>query len=167
MKCRTLAILFLFALGAALLPAAGARPQSGPAGKPDLSGTWLLNLKTCQLQFPPKLDSGTITIGHKDPAFRFSRTFVTGGKEESVSYELTTDGREKVVKEPDRTTTSRLSWDGDVLVLDERIVLANGRAATNTVRYSLHEGGRMLIAEEKFRGPFHKHDNLWVADRKN
>lgn len=25
----------------------------------------------------------------------------------------------------------------------------------------------MLIAEEKYRGPFHKHDNVWAADRKN
>ncbi len=167
MKNRTLAVLFFFALGIALLPEAGARPQPAPAGKPDMSGTWVLNLEKCRLQFPAKLDSGTITIEHKEPAFRFSRTFVVGGKEDSVSYELTTDGAEKVVKEPDRTTTSRLSWDGDVLVLDEKIWLANGRAATNTVRYSLQEGGRMLIAEEKVRAPFHKHDNFWVGERKD
>jgi hypothetical protein len=167
MKDRTLATLFFFALGVALLPAAGVRRQAAPAGKPDFSGTWVLNLQRCQLQFPSKLDSGTIIIEHRDPAFRFSRTFVVGGKEDALSFELTTDGREKIVKEPDRTTTSRMSWDGDVLVLDERIVLADGRAAINTVRYGLHESGRMLIAEEKFRGPVHKHDNVWVADRKN
>lgn len=167
MRFRTLAMLLLFVLGAVLLPAAGTRPHAIPAGKPDLSGTWALNLEKCQLQFPAKLDGGTITIEHKDPAFRFSRTFVGGGKEDSLTYELTTDGREKIVTGPGRTTTSRLSWDGDVLVLDERIVLADGRAATNVVRYSLREGGRTLIAEEKFRGPFHKHDNLWVADRKS
>lgn len=166
MKDRTLITLALFALGMALLPATGAPRQAAPAGKPDFSGAWVLNLPWCQLQSPAKLDSGTIAIEHKDPAFRFSRTFVVGGKEDALSYELTTDGREKIVKEPGRTTTSRMSWDGDVLVLDEKIVLADGRAATNTVRYSLHEGGRMLIAEEKFRGPLHKHDNVWVADRK-
>ena len=167
MKTRIAAPLFILVLTVAVLSASGTLRQGAPAGKPDLSGTWVLNLQWCQLQSPAKLDSGTITIEHRDPAFRFSRTFVTGGREDSVSYELTTDGREKIVTEPGRTTTSRMSWDGDVLVLDEKIVLTDGRAATNTVRYSLHEGGRMLIAEEKFRGPFHKHDNLWVADRKN
>jgi len=166
-KKWTAAALFALVLTVAVLSAAGNLRQGAQAGKPDLSGTWVLSLAQCQLQFPPKLDSGTITIEHRDPAFRFSRTFVVGGKEDSVSYELTTDGREKVVKEPGRTTTSRMSWEGDVLVLDERIVLANGREATNVVRYSLRDGGRTLVAEEKFRAPFHKHDNLWVAERKN
>ena len=163
MKIRTWAWAGLVA---SVLLAGIAGAAAGSAGKPDLSGTWVLNLAWCQLEYPAKLDGGTITIEHKDPAFRFSRTFVAGGKDDSASYELTTDGREKVVAEAGRTTTSRMFWDGDVLVLDERIVLADGRTATNTVRYSLHEGGRMLIAEEKFRGPIHKHDNVWVADRK-
>ena len=166
MRNRTLISLALFAWGVTFLPAVGVRHQGAPAGKPDLTGTWTLDLEKCQLQSPSKIDSGTITIAHRDPAFRFSRTFVVGGKEDALSYELTTDGREKIVKEPGRTTSSRMYWDGDVLVLDEKIVLTDGRAATNTVRYSLHEGGRMLVAEERFRGPFHKHDNIWVADRK-
>jgi hypothetical protein len=167
MKTRIAAPLFILALTVAVLSAAGTLRQGAPAGKPDLTGTWTLDLEKCRLQFPPKLDGGTITIEHREPAFRFSRTFVENGKEDTVAYELTTDGREKVVREPGRTTTSRMSWDGDTLVLDERIVLANGRAATNVVRYSLQDGGRTLVAEEKFRAPFHKHDNLWVAERKN
>lgn len=139
---------------------------SQAAQKPDLSGTWVLNLDKSRLQIEDKIESGTFTIEHKEPDFRFSRVFVVGGKDDAVSYALTTDGREKIAKEPDRTTTSRLYWDGDVLVLDERIVLGDGREATNVVRYSLQDGGRTLVAEEKFRGPIHKHDNLWVAERK-
>jgi hypothetical protein len=136
------------------------------APKPDFSGTWVLNLEKSKLQIQEKLDGASFTIDHKEPAFRFSRVFVVGGKEDALSYALTTDGKEKIVAEPGRTTTSRLYWDGDVLVLDERIVLKDGREATNVVRYSLRDGGRTLVAEEKFRGPFHKHDNLWIADRK-
>jgi hypothetical protein len=147
-----------------LLLAAGATLAG--SGKPDLSGTWVLNLAKSRLQADFGTQSGTFTIDHKEPAFRFSRVFVAGGKSEAVSYELTTDGTEKVVQGAGRTTTSRLYWDGDALVLDEKIVLADGRAATNVVRYSLIDGGRTLVADEKFRGPFHKHDNLWVADRK-
>lgn len=139
---------------------------SQTAQKPDFSGTWVLSLDKSRLQIEDKIESGTFTIKHKEPDFRFSRVFLVGGKDDTVSYALTTDGREKIVKEPGRTTTSRLCWDGDVLVLDERIVLGDGREATNVVRYSLQDGGRTLVAEEKFRGPIHKHDNLWVADRK-
>jgi hypothetical protein len=136
------------------------------ADKPDFSGTWVLNLKKSQLQIQEKLDSATFTIEHKEPDFRFSRVFVVEGKADALSYALTTDGKEKIDKQPGRTTVSRLTWDGNVLVLDERIVLADGREATNVVRYSLRDGGQTLVAEEKFRGPIHKHDNLWVADRR-
>jgi hypothetical protein len=151
-------------LAVGILCVAGMASLAAP--KPDFSGTWVLNLGKSKLQIQEKLDRASFTIDHKEPAFRFSRVFVVGGKEDALSYDLTTDGREKVVTEPDRTSTSRLYWDGDVLVLDERIVLKDGREATNVVRYSLLDGGQTLVAEEKFRGPVHKHDNLWVADRK-
>jgi len=52
------------------------------------------------------------------------------------------------------------------LVFDVRIVFKDGREATNVVRYILRDGGRTFVAEEKFRGPALKYDNLWVADRK-
>jgi hypothetical protein len=148
----------------ALLPAA--MLFASLSEKPDLSGAWVLNLEKSRLQVEAKIERGTFTIEHKEPDFRFSRVFVVEGKADALSYALTTDGREKVVKEPGRTTTSRLYWEGDILVLDERIVLGDGREATNVVHYTLRDGGRTLVAEEKFRGPIHKHDNLWVADRR-
>jgi hypothetical protein len=147
---------------AGLILAAG--PVLTAGVKPDFSGTWTLNLEKSRLQADFGIRSGTFTIDHQDPLFHFSRVFVADDREDGVSYELTTDGTEKVVKGPGRTTTSRLYWDGDVLVLDERTVLADGRAATNVVRYGLRDGGRTLVAAEKFRGPLRKHDNLWIAD---
>ncbi len=134
--------------------------------KPDFSGTWVFNPSRSQLQIKLALESGVFTIDHREPLFRFSRVFVVAGKEDALSYDLTTDGQEKVEEGPARTTTSRLYWDGDVLVLDERIVLKDGRRAVNVVRYSLQDGGRTLVADEKFRGPIRKYDNHWVADRK-
>jgi hypothetical protein len=132
--------------------------------KPDLTGTWVLNLEKSRLQIETKIERGAFTIEHREPEFRFSRVFVVGGKEDAVSYALTTDGKEKVEQGSGRTATSRLYWDGDVLVLDERIVLKDGREATNVVHYSLQDGGKTLVAEEKFRGPIRKYDNHWVAD---
>jgi len=134
--------------------------------KPDFSGDWIFSAEKSKLQTQMKLDSATFTIDHKEPEFRFSRVFMVGGKEDAFSYSLTTDGKEKVEEQPDRTLHCRLYWDGDVLVFDVRIVLKNGREATNVVRYNLQDGGRTFVAEEKFRGPVLKYDNLWVADRK-
>ncbi len=154
-----------FLLMALVLAAAGA--ASLAIDKPDFSGDWVFNAEKSKLQIQVKLESATFTIDHKEPDFRFSRLFVIDGKDDAYSYKLTTDGKEKVEEQPNRTNTSRLYWDGDVLVFDVRIVLKDGREATNVVRYSLRDGGRTFVAEEKFRGPVLKYDNLWVADRKN
>ena len=151
-------------LGRLALAAAAAAPAGD---KPDFSGDWMFNAEKSKLQIQSKLEGGTFTVDHKEPDFRFSRVFIIGGKSDAYSYALTTDGREKVEEQPGRTLRSRLYWDGDVLVFDVRIVLKDGREATNVVRYSLRDGGRTFVAEEMFRGPVVKYDNVWVADRKS
>jgi hypothetical protein len=161
---RTLAALFLLGL----LPVAAIAVRAVAAGpaKPDFSGTWIIDFAKSRLQIQAKIESGEFTIDHKDPDFRFDRVFTVEGKKDETSYALTTDGKVKVEELADRTLRSRLFWDGDVLVFDVRIVLKNGREATNVVRYSLREGGRTFVAEEKFRGPKLQYDNVWVAERK-
>jgi hypothetical protein len=134
--------------------------------KPDLSGTWILNSEKSRLQITAKIDRATFIIEHQELSFKLSRVFLINGREDSLTWTLTTDGREKVTVEEGRTNHSRLFWDGEVLVLDVRIVLKDGREATNVVRYSLRDGGRTFVAEEEFRGPRLKYDNLWVAERK-
>jgi hypothetical protein len=135
--------------------------------KTNFSGDWVFNPEKSKLEIKVELESATFTIDHKEPDFRFSRVFVIGGKDNALAWALTTDGKETVEEEPGQTLHSRLYWDGDVLVFDVRIVLKDGREATNVVRYSLRDGGRTFVAEEKFRGPVLKYDNLWVADRKS
>ena len=137
------------------------------AEKPNFSGTWVVDPGESRLADWAKFDQTTITIEHKDPSFRFHRVSVKSGRSDESAYALTTDGAEKVEKEGGRTSTSRLTWDGDTLVFQDVIVLANGRQATDVVRYILKDGGKTLVAEESFRGPVVKYDNLWVADKKN
>jgi hypothetical protein len=144
-----------------------AASSSAVFDKPNFSGDWVFNPEKSKLEIKIKLESATFTIDHKEPDFRFSRVFVIGGKDNALAWALTTDGKEVVTVEDGRTDHSRLYWDGDVLVFDVRMVLKDGREATNVVRYSLRDGGRTFVAEEKFRGPVLKYDNLWVADRKN
>jgi hypothetical protein len=133
--------------------------------RPDFSGTWVFNPEKSRLEVKVKPESGTFTIDHKEPEFRFSRVFVIGGKPDEHSYALRTDGKEDIRTEGGRTTHSRLYWDGEALVFNVRYVLTDGREATNVVRYSLRDNGSTFVAEEKFRGPVLKYDNLWVADR--
>lgn len=150
---------------AAVLLAAAVLMSAAAPAKPDFSGVWVVNPQKSQLAAWAKFDSTTITIDHKEPHFKFHRLSVKAGKVDEVSYEVTTDGVEKVEKEGGRVNHNRLSWDGDVLVFESRMVLPNGREATDVVRYTLKDGGKTFVADEKFRGPVVKYDDLWVADR--
>jgi hypothetical protein len=140
----------------ALLLAVAASGQE----KPDFSGDWIFNPQESKLEIKIKIARASFTIDHKEPNFHFSRVFVIDGKQDALSYTMTTDGREVVRKQADGTTYSRLYWDGDGLVFDTRIMLNDGREAINIVRYSLRDGGKTFVAEEKFRGPVLKYDNL-------
>jgi len=139
---------------------------SSAADKPNFSGTWTFNPQKSKLQSRFPITAGTFVIDHQGPRFHFSRVFVMSGKEDSFSYDLTAGGPEEVTTNPGRTLYSRLYWEGDVLIYSVRIVLKDGREATNIVRYSLGDEGRTFVAEESFRGPVLKYDNLWVADKK-
>jgi hypothetical protein len=151
---------------AALLAAAVLLASAGPA-RPDFSGVWVVDPQRSQLAAWAKFDSTTITIEHKEPKFRFHRVSVKAGKADETTYDLTTDGAELMEKEGGGANTSKLFWDGDVLVFQALIVLADGRQATDVVRYTLRDGGKTFVAEEKFRGPVVKYDNLWVAGKKD
>lgn len=136
-------------------------------GKPDYSGVWEVNSEKSRLADWAKFDKTTITIVHKEPNFSFHRVSIRAGKTDESSFNLTTDGRERVEKDGNRANYEKLYWDGDVLVFSSRMVLGDGREVTDVVRYTPRDGGKIFVAEEKFRGPVVKYDNLWVADRKN
>ena len=154
---------------AALLALAGLLAVGPVAGqqKPDLTGEWVLNKTRTQLQFPDitAIDRGSMEIEREGTSFQFKRVFVIGLEKDIYSYELTADGKEKTTREGKRKIVSKSYWEGDALVYDTRIDAPQGDA-TNVVYYRLREDGQVLEAEEHFRGPNHKHDNVWIFERK-
>ena len=156
---RAICLLIL----AGLLSAASVPAQQ----KPDFSGEWVLNKAKTRLQFPDitAIDRGSMEIERQGTSFHFKRVFVIGLEKDIYSYELTADGKETTTKEGQRKIVSKSYWDGDALVYDTRIHAPEGDA-TNVVHYRLKEDGQILEAEEHFRGPKHKHDNVWIFERK-
>ena len=134
--------------------------------KPDFSGRWTFSKAKSKLQLESLagLERGTVRIEHREPRFKFERTFTVSGKDSTYSYELTTDGREVATGEGGQKHFSKLYWEGNSLVFATRIVAPQGEA-TNVVHYRLLDGGRALQAEEQFRGPRLKYDNLWVFEK--
>jgi hypothetical protein len=133
--------------------------------KPDFSGTWKFNAEKSKLQIPAP-SSSTFMVDHKEPKFHLTRTHVYDGKPDTWSIDLTTDGKEVVQQEADRTLHARLYWEGNELVFDSKIVLKD-REATNVVKYQLSLDGKTFTASESFRGPRLKYDNIWVFDKES
>jgi len=151
-------------VAAALLAAA---PWALGEERPDFSGEWSLNKEKSRLpaEIMASLQSGVVTIDHRDPTFKFHRVFSVFGQDVAQSIELLTNGVEIERAQGERQATSRMYWEGDVLVLVTRMFASSGEAL-NTVHYRLKEAGKVLEAEEDFRSPVMNTINLWVFDRR-
>lgn len=153
-------IIAAIALAAALILVVGAGQN---AARPNFSGVWNLDLQKSKLQIPAP-DSGVFNIGHKEPSFHLSRTFIKGGENDTWSIDLTTDGKEVVQAGQTEIFRGRLRWEGNDLILDSTISVKD-RTATNVVRYHLSDDGQVLTATENFKGPRLKYENTWVFDK--
>ena len=133
--------------------------------RPDFTGTWKFNSAKSVLQIPSP-ESSIFVIEHSEPKFSLERTHVFGGKSNTFSVALTTNGKLTAVNLGGFESQSKLYWEGDSLVFDSRFV-HEGEQASNIVRYRLEGAGQTLIAEEQLRSAQHKHDNRWVFDKQN
>jgi hypothetical protein len=143
----------------------GAAPVA--QARPDFSGEWVLNRQASTLPPPvSNVESGVVRIEHREPEFRFQRTYVIAGTSRDGAFSAHTGGAEETQAGPQGfPTTSTLRWDGTALVLAMRIA-GPGFVATNDVRYELLDGGRRLRATEAGRAPQGNHDAVWIYDRR-
>ena len=133
------------------------------AERPDFTGKWRFSADKSRLQIPPP-DSAHFEIEHREPEFRLTRTMVYAGQPNTLTIELTTDGRESVKQLGVLEARIRLSWDGPELLFDS-VVRTPDDEGTNVVRYSLRDNGNTFVAWERVRWAKHQHDNHWVFDR--
>ena len=131
--------------------------------KPDFSGTWKFNSEKSRLEMTAPTKS-IFVIEHRDPSFRFTRTHTWGEQSDMLTFEFTTDGKEHYQRDGEMETWSRLTWMGEELVLDMKVVYG-GEQGTNVVHYRLADGGKTFIAAEWYHLSSSQHHNLWVFDR--
>jgi hypothetical protein len=136
---------------------------TGEEPKPDFSGTWIFNLEKSKLESSPPTKS-VFVIEHQEPNFKLTRTHTRGERSNTLSFEVTTDGKEVYEKKGNWETWTRLYWLGEELVLDMKMAF-RGEEGTNIVHYQLIDGGATFVAAEWYHMRGQNHHNLWVFDR--
>lgn len=132
-------------------------------GKPNFTGTWKFNPGKSALQIPPP-ESTTFVIEHNEPRFHLERTHVFGGKSDTFSIELTTDGEVVEFNHEGLLIRASLQWEGTTLVFDSTVT-REGEQATNQVRYKLKDKNQVFEAEERFKSKELKYENTWIFNR--
>jgi hypothetical protein len=122
-------------------------PWSAPASaqdKPDLSGTWVMVAEKSDFGAMPAPTSRTDVIEHKGTSLVMKRK-QSGGPMGEVESTLTygIDGKEYQNKAGPNDVTSKLRWEGDVLVIESTVKTEQGDA-TVVDRYNLSADKKTL-----------------------
>ena len=126
----------------------------------NFSGTWRYRREKSNLEIPPP-DSAVFVIHHAEPHFHLQRTLTAGGKSDTFSIDLTTDGHQVSTRHRDLLVQSRLFWEEDSLVFNSDIARGDEKG-TNNVRYKLVEDGKAILAIEHLTSPNLTYSNKWV-----
>ena len=149
-RSRTLFVIFAF------FYCVGLRHSSAQQQKPNLSGTWKLNLRSSKFAPQHKRESDTYKIKHVDP--RLEVAHLVDGSSQLSTY--LTDGKERFVNwsAQDGALRARAYWDGDTLLI-EKHQDHGSRAIEWVSRYSLSQDAKTLrithhITRSSFSPPF-------------
>ena len=118
------------------------------AGRPDLSGVWVMDLKQSDFGAVPPPDSLTRTIEHREPSLIFTDEQVSQLGPEKAVRKYTTDGKETTYEWTGSTVRSAAHWDGDVLVTVGKVD-AGGMDVLVTGRITLSSDGKVMTENDK------------------
>ena len=139
-----------------------------PSPKPNLTGTWVFSPQKSALKIDAPT-SMTLHIDQTDLQISFARSQAYGEQKFDWKLETVADGQKEVVQEsPAYKANVRAYWEGNSLVLDQKITASDGTQATDMVTYSLADNGKMLQAVERQTtvGGKGSVTNKWVYEKK-
>lgn len=138
-------IQFVTRLSAAMLLTAALGVVQAQA-KPNLSGTWKVDVSKSDFGPLPAPDSQTEKISHEDPDVKVA--VASSGQMGDLNYDLhyTTDGKETTNTVAGNEMKSTAKWDGEELVVDTTGNF-NGTDFTAKDRWTLSEDGKTLTQQ--------------------
>lgn len=146
----------------ALCVAALTGPALLAAGKPDFSGAWKLNKEKSVYGAMPVPDNFAMTIAHKDPDLALTITLNNPMGAQKSESKLKTDGSENTHTTGRVKLTSRIEWDGAVMVMKTKRVMEMSTQLgqppqpveiNGEERWQLSADGKTLTIDVKMAGP--------------
>ena len=136
---------------------------------PPFNGTWTLDLhrSTFEGKAHPPIAAEVVIRYDGTHWHRWRSHTAPDGKVDAHAMDLIVDAPEPlVVKDGPVTFYSRITRDGNALILHQDIVANTGEKATNTVRYTLEDSNKTLVEFEQEVTPEGNETNRWVSTRK-
>ena len=114
--------------------------------RPNLSGTWKLNISKSDFGHGPAPDARTDIIVHQDPNLK--DTITQSGQQGEITYDMnySTDGKETTNTIRKNEFRSVAHWEGGQLAIESKGSFG-GAATTLKDRWSLSEDGKTLTLQ--------------------
>ncbi len=132
--------------------------------KPNVSGTWKLNVAKSEFGPMPAPDSRTDTIDHKDPVLKNSVKAVTQQGDMNLEFTYSTDGKETKNEIMGNEAVSTAKWEGKVLVIKTKVSF-NGNDMEINSRYSLSDDGKTLTNAQHMAGGMGEADQKLIFEK--
>ena len=165
---KLLSWLFVFVLPASGLSAQSHRASaSSTAPLPAFSGTWVLNPARSKVAQRANGESRAI-IQYDGKTWHYIHTHQAEEDDKPDAWQTTlvvNSPTPHVVQGEDIVFRSRIQCVGNAMLLTETGVTLNGQKTSNTVRYTLEDGGKTLVETETSFGPLGKQVNVYVLER--
>jgi len=122
------------------------------ADKPDLSGTWTINLDKSDFGMMPPPTKMERKVSHKDPDLTITTTQASQRGERTSEAKYTTDGKESEVQLMGRPAKVKAVWEGSTLVVTTKLEF-QGSEMTQVERWGLSSDGKTLTTEGTMNSP--------------
>ncbi len=139
---------------------------AAPAGKPDFSGEWDLNLDRSDFGTQPAPRKMTQKIAHKDPELKVAVLEISPlDQEVTQDLKYVTDGTQSSNSVLGTPVKATVKWEGEELSLHSWAEF-NGRTLDMKDRWRLTEGAATLIVTRHLEGIAGTFDQTIVFDKK-
>ncbi len=132
--------------------------------KPNLTGTWKLNITKSDFGAIPGPDSQTLVIEHTDPAVKIvsSQAGAQGSMDATINF--TTDGKEASNNMGGRDVKSTSVWDGRNLVMSAKFSL-NDQDVTIKSVWTLSDDGKTISETRHLASPMGETDQKLIFEK--